>query len=99
MTEEIKQEIKEERCKCLTFFLLNILASFLGCLVALCIYNAATKPQFPPIMIKGPCPIMQQNFHREHHPNFRGGHHDFKFHKQHNGVPVPSGQKPPAENK
>lgn len=49
MTEEIKQET----CNCEKWsvgpefkqFLLMILASFLGCLIALCLYSAAIKPQ------------------------------------------------------
>lgn len=53
MTEEIKnEEIKDEKCKCdkkaLKIFLLNILGSFLGCLVALCVFSAAVRPQLPP---------------------------------------------------
>ncbi len=52
MTEEIKQEI----CNCEKWtigpefkqFLLTILASFLGCIVALCLYSAAIKPKHCP---------------------------------------------------
>ena len=53
MTEEIKEE-KKCCSKDLKTFLLMILASFLGTLVALCIYSAATKPQIPP------CPMMHK---------------------------------------
>jgi hypothetical protein len=52
MTEEIKNEVLEEKkeCKCrkeLKMFLLTILGSFLGCLVALTLFTAAIKPQPP----------------------------------------------------
>jgi len=74
MTEEIKQEKKEQKCECkeLKAFLLMILASFLGALVALCIYGAATRPQLPPPMINQPCPI--QKFHKNNH-HFDGERH------------------------
>ena len=55
MTEEIKEErtnrgqwsISPDFAR----FLLTILASFLGCLVALCLYGAAVKPAL------NPCPV------------------------------------------
>ena len=53
--------------------MLTVLGSFLGCLVALCLYNAATRPQLPPPPMQGPFPI--QNFEHKkfnHHPDFRG---------------------------
>jgi len=81
MTDEINTEIKEEkRCGCdkkaLKIFLLNILGSFLGCLVALCLYNAAVRPQMPPCPMKAPCPIQQM-----HHQKDFGQHKDFRGHK------------------
>ena len=60
MTEEIKPEIEKKEkkeccCDCLKKFLLTSLAAFFGCLVALCLYGAATRPSFPPpMMMKGP---------------------------------------------
>lgn len=76
MTEEIKnEEIKNEKCTCdkkaLKIFLLNILGSFLGCLVALCVFSAAVKPQLPPPP-QMPCFRMEQ-------PRF---HHQFGRHPQ-----------------
>ena len=56
MTEEIKEvsveEPKKEKKEFMSDeykrFLLTILASFLGCLVALCLYGATIKPTFSP---------------------------------------------------
>ena len=55
MTEEIKEEVKNEKrcCYCISEgykrFLLTILGSFVGCLIALCLYNASVGfPQLPP---------------------------------------------------
>lgn len=42
-------------------FLLTILASFLGCLVALCLYSAATKPPAKP------CPMPPLRFEAPRH--------------------------------
>lgn len=76
MTEEIKTEVKEEKkvcnCKELKLFLLVILASFFGCLVALCIFAAATKPQLPPMPPKMYGPAAVGHF----------GHGKFKHHKK-----------------
>ncbi len=88
MTEEIKNENRD----CLKGFLLMVLASFLGTLVALCLFSAAVKPQFPPQpMMQGPCPIQKM-----HHPNFNKRHENFE---RHNRAPIPPAQKPPVENK
>ena len=86
MTEEIKEEKKCQCCISPEYkqFLLTILAAFLGCLVALCLYSAAVKPKMPtppPYGFGGPCPIHKMQMH---HPRFeRGfdGPHKFK-HKQ-----------------
>ncbi len=59
MSDEIKEEKKE--CKCskeLKMFLLTILGSFLGCLVALCLFTAAVKPQTQPPH-PAPCPRVE----------------------------------------
>ena len=76
MSEEIKEEQKKEKCecsgkcKCVKVFLLGILASFLGCILALLIFSAATKPSIPPSpMMFGP-PHAQQF----HHGKFKHGH-------------------------
>ncbi|MBO6088117.1 hypothetical protein J6P92_07240 [bacterium] len=82
MSDEIKEE---KKCNCCISedykrFLLTILASFLGCLVALCLYGAATKPQIPP----QPCPLIRMeapNFghHRGNHPEFNHRKTDKRF--------------------
>lgn len=73
MSEEIKTEIKEEKkdekkcdcgcdCKCaLKAFLLVVFGSFLGCLVALCLFGALVKPKMPPMppQMFGPAPFQQ----------------------------------------
>jgi len=86
MSDEIKEEIKDEKkcCCCISDdykkFLLTILASFLGCLVALCLYGATTRPQLPPQPC--PCPIKRMESPKfEHHGGDRG-----QFdHKKHHG--------------
>ena len=86
MTDEIKEE---KTCKCCISpeyrqFLLTILAAFLGCLTALCLFSAV-KPQTPPCpapYIQGPCPIqmMHKPFNKHHfdgnkmHKHFEGKH-------------------------
>ena len=79
MTEEIKTEEKKEcecgcdcKCEALKKFLLMVLASFLGTLVALCLFTAAIKPKMPPMpQMRGPVP-MQQFEHGKFDHN-RGG--------------------------
>ena len=99
MTEEIKEE---KKCNCCISpeykqFLLTILAAFLGCLVALCLYNAAVKPQLPPVMYNPPCPI--QKMHKFDRgipgPQFDKG----KFHKHHKFAPdkMRGEHKPPVK--
>ena len=81
MTEEIKQENKWAISKEYRQFLLTILASFLGCLVALCLYNASLRPQPPVIHVD--CPCAMHNMHRPDFPMFdehRGPRPDFKKH-------------------
>lgn len=97
MTEEIKTEIetKEEKteekkccCECLKKFLLTSLAAFFGCLVALCLYSAATRPQFPPPpMMKGPHqmrPFEHGRFdrHQASPPEMKGQRPEKKFDKK-----------------
>lgn len=86
MSDEIKEEIKDEKkcCCCISDdykrFLLTILASFLGCLVALCLYGATTRPQMPPQPC--PCPIKRMEAPQfEHHRGDRG-QFDHKKHGQ-----------------
>lgn len=79
MSEEIKEELRDEKkCNCdkkeLNRFLLTILGSFLGCLVALCLYGATVKPQ-PPQPAPMPCAL-----NKMHNPGIvehNGPHHDF----------------------
>lgn len=94
MSEEIKTEVKE--CKCLKVFLLNVFASFLGCLIALCIYNAATRPQFPPIPMRCPCPQMMPH-HMKGHPDMINPGPHIKIHKHFQGGPAV--EKPITESK
>ena len=80
MTEEIKEE---KKCNCCISpeykqFLLTILASFLGCLVALCLYNASVKPKYPPAPNFGPCPIQKMHKFHKGFPN-----PEFRKHKMH----------------
>ena len=83
MTEEEKQENNEKKCKCccskeLKMFLLVIFGSFLGCLVALCLFSAMMRPKFPPPMPMGGQPQIQQmhqgkfDRHKRHHSEFKG---------------------------
>lgn len=82
------EEIKNEKhvCNCekkeLCRFLLTILGSFLGCLVALCLFSAVNKPQPPvppmpprfeapaPPIVDCPCMRYRGEFRpdRFHHP-------------------------------
>jgi len=83
MGEEIREELNEEkRCNCdkkdLKRFLLTILGSFLGCLVALCLYGAAIKPQQP--QIPCPCAIHKMQNHGMHEFDRQKIHHQ-NFHK------------------
>ena len=110
MSEEIKEELKEEKCKkcdgkCVKVFLLGILASFLGCLLALLIFSAATRPKMPPApMMFGPPRAQQvQMFHPEkfRHGEFRGPKSEFrhkfrgeKFKKNFDEKMIPRGPRP-----
>ncbi|MBQ7449955.1 hypothetical protein IJS77_00945 [bacterium] len=86
MSEEIKEEqTKKCECKgkCVKIFLMSVLASFLGCLIALCIFSAATKPKFPPQpMMHGPMYIQNIghgfNPHQKHFKDFKGQRPDFQ---------------------
>ena len=53
--EELKNEKKECGCekRALVKFLLLVLASFIGALIALCLYGASIKPQ-PPVPVMPP---------------------------------------------
>ena len=86
MTEEIKEELKEQKTKicncdgtCIKVFLLGILASFFGCLLALLLFSATVKPKMPPApMMFGP-PQAQQI----HHGKFRQGEYRGQKNKMH----------------
>lgn len=93
--EEIKTETKECNCdkKELSRFLLVILGSFLGCLVALCLFSAVNKPQPPrpmpmmPPQFAAPAPHHHMDCHcRHHHGDFRP---DKKIH-HHDRAPMPA---------
>ena len=78
--EEIKDEKKECHCekKALCKFLLIVLASFIGALIALCLYSAALKPQ-----PQHPAPIMPPRFEAQAPQQHFGGcnckhHGEFK---------------------
>ena len=80
MSEEIKEEVnaeKQEKCeckgKCIKIFLLGILASFLGCLVALCLFSAVKRPPMPPQkMMFGPPHVQQIHNEKFKHGEFKG---------------------------
>lgn len=80
MSEEIKEEVnvqKQEKCKCtgkcIKVFLLGILASFLGCLIALCLFSAIKRPPMPPkVMRFGPPPVQQIHHSKFRHGQFNG---------------------------
>ena len=83
MSEEIKEEQKNEKCeckgKCVKVFLLGVLASFFGCLVALCLFAAATKPVMPPQpMMFGPPQAQQFHHGKFKHGQFKGQRPEFK---------------------
>jgi hypothetical protein len=104
MAEEIKTEIVEDKkeCKCrkeLKLFLLMILGSFLGCLVALTLFTASIKPQAP----QPPMPPQRIEAGRMQHEmgaprgDFRGDRGpDFRQEKikHHNGGERPNQQQP-----
>lgn len=80
--EEIKTETKGCNCdkKELSRFLLMILGSFFGCLLALCLFSAVKKPQPPmPVMPMMPPQITAPYHHHmdcncpchRHHGEFR----------------------------
>ena len=87
MTEGLKKENVEEtkecncdlccKCEALKKFLLLVLASFLGTLVALCLFSAVVKPKMPPMpLMRGPVPMMQVehgkfDHHRDFNPEMR----------------------------
>lgn len=94
MADEIKEEkvIISKEYKC---FLLNILGSFLGCLVALCLFSAAVKPQTPPPI---PCHCQKMMHHKQFPGDFKGNkmHKNFEGKKFDKQVP-PEFQKPPVK--
>ena len=91
--EEIKTETKGCNCdkKELSRFLLMILGSFFGCLLALCLFSAVKKPQPPiPIMPMMPPQVVAPHHHMDcdcpchrHHGEFRPGkkHHPDRMHR------------------
>ncbi len=101
MTEEIKEEKQEKFVLSpdLKQFLLTILASFLGCLVALCLYSSAVKPKFKH------CPPPPPRFEAVRHfdgyqaiPPKRDFRPDRPHHKHHRlDAPSPMGPQSPLD--
>ena len=96
MAEEEKNnsEVKSEKeCNCCCYckeikkFLGIVLASFIGCLIALLVFGAVAKPKFPPPMPMGGQPQFNQMHHGhfDRHPDrhfkFKGENFDKKFEK------------------
>lgn len=94
----MSDENKQVSCECNRWavspdfqkFLLTILASFVGCLVALCLYNAAVGtnvrcscPMSPAIMYDAPMPPRP-----EFGPEHRMDDHRVKPHKKHPNGPM-----------
>ncbi len=85
MTEETKNEIVQRSKWSISpefgNFLLTILASFLGCLVALCLYSAAVRPLMKPCPLPPPPPRFEAPMHH------RGEFRPYKHHKHHKIAP------------
>lgn len=88
MTEEMNQEIKEEkRCNCICHsegfkdFLKIALGSFIGVFCALTLFAALHKPPMPPCHCHK---MMRPPMHQMHHFNDfqRGDFHKFKMEKR-----------------
>lgn len=98
------EEIREEKktCNCdkreLRRFLLTILGSFLGCLVALCLFGAVNKPQSPVVPPCPPCPPRFEAPMPPHHLDCPCMHHrgDFRPDRGHHPerkAPAPHAKK------
>jgi hypothetical protein len=104
MADEIKNEINEEKkeCRCrkeLKLFLLMILGSFLGCLVALTLFTAAIKPNVPPApqpQMQPPCQRIEGIRQRPDMGAPRGGEFRQDKIREHKGGERPD-QKPPVK--
>ncbi len=103
MTEEVKDEIREEKteecvCKIVKKILIIALGSFLGCLVALFVFKAAVKPKFPPMPMKAPFEVQQIEHGKfQHHkgmrPEMRGKNFDGRPDQRHGEIPEMEGQE------
>ena len=62
-------------------FLLVIFGSFLGCLVALCLFSAMMRPKFPPPMPMRGHPQIQQ-MHQGKFDRHQGKRHEFRKNKK-----------------
>ncbi len=88
MTEEIKEEqVKPNQWSIspdFRNFLLTILASFFGCLVALCLYNATIRPPVKPCPCPAKPPVYGAPYHHrgEFRPDRPYKHHKIKPDKQ-----------------
>ena len=110
--EEIKEVIEEKTdknsfgkiCKCqeLSGFLLTVFASFLGALIALCLYNAAARPSFPPPPPMKAMPKIHQNVEHGRFDNAPCCEHRFdakKFDGQNFDRKKPNKENDAFENK
>ncbi len=95
MTEEIKQETENNSKWSISpdfaKFLLTIAASFIGCLVALCLFTAAIRPP------ERPCPPAM---HLRYDAPYYDGHREFKPdhpHKKHKIEAKKNDIKPPVK--
>ena len=93
MTEEMNNEIKEEKCKCICCseefrkFLIVALGTFVGVFCALSLFAALHKPP----MMKPMCPIMRPHCQYGQHFN-KGPRNDFqraKFEKRNFNKEIP----------
>jgi len=75
MTEELNQNEKKCNCECkelLAKLAIITTGSFLGCLLALCVFTTFAKPPIP--TNTHPCPYSQAKFKKEippHHKEFK----------------------------
>lgn len=92
MTEEITNEIEEKKgfkiCKCdecdvWRRFVVIIGGSFVGCLLALCVYNTFAKPPIPPC--PRPMPAFEHRMPRGDYGAYKG---EYRHHKKYRGEHV-----------
>ena len=100
MTEEINQETKSSQWSIspdFAKFLLTILATFIGCLIALCLFSAVTRPQGKPCCYPPPRFEAPMYHHRgEFRPHKPYKHHKIDAPRKEFKAPAP---KAPKEDK